>query len=57
MQTNGPGADRESNWLPVPKGAFYLIFRSYASDSSVSEGLKDRATFQEPPAVTPVDGK
>jgi general secretion pathway protein A len=29
----------------------------YAPDASVSEGLKDRATFQGPPGVMPVGGK
>jgi hypothetical protein len=57
MQTTSPGADKESNWLPTPKGPFYLIFRNYAPDASVSEGLKDRATFQGPPGVIPVGGK
>ena len=54
MQTTSPGKDKESNWLPTPKGPFYLIFRNYAPDASVSEGLKDRATFQGPPGVMPV---
>lgn len=57
MQTTSPGADKESNWLPTPKGPFYLIFRNYAPDASVSEGLKDRATFQGPPGVMPVAAK
>jgi hypothetical protein len=58
IQTTSPGADKESNnWLPTPKGPFYLIFRNYAPDTSVSEGLKDRATFQGPPGVMPVEEK
>ena len=54
MQTTSPGKDKESNWLPTPKGPFYLIFRNYAPEASVSEGLKDRATFEGPPGVMPV---
>jgi hypothetical protein len=57
IQTTSPGKDKESNWLPSPKGPFYLIFRNYAPDASVSEGLKDRATFQGPPGVMQVSGK
>ena len=57
MQTTSPGADKESNWLPTPEGPFYLIFRNYAPEASVSEGLKDRATFQGPPGVMPVAEK
>ena len=57
LQTTSPGKDKESNWLPSPKGPFYLIFRNYAPDASVSEGLKDRTTFQGPPGVMPVAGK
>jgi hypothetical protein len=55
MQVDSPGADKESNWLPTPKGQFYLIFRNYAPEASVSEGLKDRATFDGPPGVMPVN--
>lgn len=57
MKTTSPGPDKESNWLPTPKGPFYPIFRNYAPDASVSEGLKDRATFQGPPGVMPVGEK
>ena len=51
LQTQNPGADKESNWLPTPPGSFYLIFRNYAPAPEVSEALKDRATFQGPPGV------
>jgi hypothetical protein len=39
------------------KGPFYLIFRTYAPDASVSEALKDRQTFEGRPGVMPVAGK
>jgi hypothetical protein len=29
IQHESPGADKESNWLPAPKGGFYVIFRVY----------------------------
>jgi hypothetical protein len=57
LQTANPGPEKESNWLPAPKGPFYLIFRNYAPAPEVSEGLKDQATFQGPPGVMPVSGK
>ncbi|MFO1477814.1 MAG: DUF1214 domain-containing protein [Verrucomicrobiota bacterium] len=55
MQVDSPGADKEANWLPTPKGDFYLIFRNYAPEPSVSEALKDRATFEGPPGVMPAE--
>ena len=57
MQTTSPGADKESNWLPTPKGPFYLIFRNYAPSPENTAGLKDRATFKGPPGVYPVIGE
>lgn len=29
IQNESPGADKESNWLPAPKGSFNLIMRMY----------------------------
>jgi hypothetical protein len=29
IQNKSPGADRESNWLPAPKGDIYLVMRLY----------------------------
>ena len=49
-----PHHHHHRNWLPTPKGDFYLIFRNYAPEASVSEALKDRATFDGPPGVMPV---
>ena len=46
LQTDSPGKDKESNWLPAPKGLFYLICRTYAPETSVYEGLKDRQTLE-----------
>jgi len=57
LQHESPGKDKESNWLPAPKGPFYLIFRTYAPDASLTEGLKDRKTFEGPPGVMPVSGQ
>ncbi len=48
VQNESPGKDKESNWLPAPKEAFYLILRSYLPGPTLLS--------QEwvPPAVTPV---
>ncbi|MHB2169103.1 DUF1254 domain-containing protein [Alsobacter sp. R-9] len=29
IQNESPGADKEANWLPAPKGKFYLMLRLY----------------------------
>jgi hypothetical protein len=33
-----PGADKESNWLPAPKGTFSLYIRCYWSEPAVLDG-------------------
>ena len=43
-----PGADREANWLPAPKGPFNLTMRLYAPRS---EALT--AKWNPPPVVLP----
>ena len=48
MQVDSPGADKESNWLPTPKGDFYLIFRNYAPNPAVSEAFKKPAGASAP---------
>jgi hypothetical protein len=54
LQADSPGPDKESNWLPAPKGPFYLILRNYAPVPEVVKGLRDPATFVGPPPVVPV---
>jgi hypothetical protein len=53
FQNESPGSDRESNWLPAPKGPFNLTMRLYAPKSEALTGLwnppsttlaKDRAS-------------
>jgi hypothetical protein len=34
IQTESPGTDRESNWLPAPPGTFVLMMRLYWPDES-----------------------
>jgi hypothetical protein len=43
-----PGADKESNWLPAPDGAFSLYIRAYWADKAILDG-----TWQ-PPAIEKV---
>jgi hypothetical protein len=33
-----PGKDKESNWLPAPKGKFSLYMRAYWPEKSILEG-------------------
>lgn len=46
IQNESPGADKESNWLPAPKGSFFMAMRLYWPKS---EALTGQWT---PPAVT-----
>ena len=38
IQNESPGKDKESNWLPSPKGAYWTIFRTYGPRESVING-------------------
>ena len=49
FQNENPGTDRESNWLPAPKGPFNLTMRLYAPKSEALTGVWN------PPPVKPVD--
>jgi len=48
FQNESPGADKEANWLPAPKGSFNLIMRLYAPKSEALTGKWN------PPPVTRV---
>ena len=45
FQNESPGADKEANWLPAPKGPFNLTMRLYAPKRDALTGQWD------PPAV------
>lgn len=47
LQHTSPGADKESNWLPVPKGDFSLLLRLYSPGQSVVKG-----EYMMPPVIT-----
>ena len=38
LQNESPGATREANWLPAPKGEFTLTIRLYAPKSEILVG-------------------
>jgi hypothetical protein len=38
IQSNSPGKDKESNWLPAPKEPFYMLFRMYLPKIEVLNG-------------------
>jgi hypothetical protein len=38
MQTDSPGGDKESNWLPTPQGKFRPILRMYQPQKAILDG-------------------
>jgi DNA sulfur modification protein DndE len=56
LQATSPGKDKEANWLPSPKGPFYLLLRNYAPQPSAIEALKNPSANPMPPIV-PVSAK
>jgi hypothetical protein len=50
FQNESPGRDKETNWLPAPKGAFNLTMRLYAPRAEVLTGR------WSPPPVVNVEG-
>ena len=56
LQTDSPGAERETNWLPTPAGRFYLILRAYAPGKAMVRSLTDPDAFPLPPIQLVLDG-
>jgi hypothetical protein len=55
FQNESPGAEKEANWLPAPKGAFNLCLRLYAPKSEALTGKWNPPPVmkvQEIPALT-----
>src|SRR5262245_55964875 len=49
IQSDSPGKDKESNWLPAPKAApFAATMRIYAPTSGIDERDSDSAAHQAP---------
>jgi hypothetical protein len=38
IQSVSPGADKEANWLPAPKGPFFMVMRLYWPKAEAMEG-------------------
>ncbi|MFM9047915.1 MAG: DUF1214 domain-containing protein, partial [Cyanobium sp.] len=38
IQSENPGADRESNWLPAPPGPFFFVARLYGPKEPALKG-------------------
>ena len=38
VQAQSPDADKEANWLPAPKGSFYIVLRIYQPKPEVQSG-------------------
>ena len=38
LQNESPGKDKESNWLPTPKGPFFFVGRFYGPKASALQG-------------------
>ena len=48
VQTDSPGKEKESNWLPAPDGPIYVAMRLYWPKEEALEGKG------KPPALAPV---
>jgi hypothetical protein len=46
FQNESPGADKEANWLPAPKGPFLVVMRLYSPKEEALQG-----TWKQPPLV------
>lgn len=49
LQKNNPGPEKESNWLPAPEEAFYVILRAYAPGEALIKAQTDPEAFPLPP--------
>ena len=46
IQHDSPGKEKEANWLPAPKGPFFMVMREYWPKAEALDG-----TWKAPPAV------
>jgi hypothetical protein len=54
IQKENPGPDRESNWLPVPKGKFILMLRLYWPKAEAPSILPPGEGSWQPPGLVKV---
>lgn len=52
IQNKSPGADKEANWLPAPRGPIYLVMRLYWPKVTPPSILPAGSGTWRPPAVT-----
>ena len=57
FQHASPGADKEANWLPAPKGPFNLTMRLYAPRSEALTGQWNPPAVTKGEAVPPLVGQ
>jgi hypothetical protein len=51
IQNKSPGADKESNWLPAPNGAIYLVIRLYWPKTAPPSILPPGEGTWQPPGI------
>lgn len=49
VQHDVPAADKESNWLPAPKGPFFAVLRVYWPKSAALDGKWKAPPMQRVP--------
>lgn len=52
VQHDSPGNDKESNWLPAPKGPFWTILRLYRPQASAYDGSWRQPALRATPIPT-----
>lgn len=45
VSAQSPGTDKESNWLPAPRGRFWTVLRNYGPDDSIINGSYKRPDY------------
>ena len=55
IQTDPPGSDRESNWLPAPNGPIYLVMRLYWPSATPPSILPAGDGTWSPPGIQRTD--
>ena len=56
FQNESPGADKEANWLPAPKGPFNLTMRLYAPEGRCADRQVEPAADHEGPGAVGAAG-
>jgi hypothetical protein len=51
IQADSPGKDKESNWLPSPRGSMMMVISAYAPGPAMVESLSNPNAYVPPPVV------